>query len=109
MALQMVVVATLLFPSHGISPILAGLACSFLFKLSFNITLLRQACVDICHGIRILMYQIGQIAFVTNGGGRGGNPRWQQALQALCGRVINARRSHASIETSFHALTMLSL
>ncbi|XVE57659.1 hypothetical protein DITRI_Ditri04bG0107300 [Diplodiscus trichospermus] len=104
MALQMVVVATLLSPSHGISPILAGLGCSFLLKLSFNFSRLHQGCIDICHGIRFLMYQMGQIIATDSS-----NHRWQQALQILRGRAINVRRSPASVETSFHALTVLSL
>ncbi|XVF51737.1 hypothetical protein PTKIN_Ptkin04bG0209000 [Pterospermum kingtungense] len=93
MALEVVVVATLLSSAHGLSPILTGLACAFLVKFSFNVSLLHQGCIDIGHGIRLLVYQMSR--------------RWQQALQILCGRVITVRRS--PVETSFHALTMLSL
>ncbi|MFQ6671033.1 hypothetical protein Gotur_035707 [Gossypium turneri] len=103
MALQMVVLATLLSSSHGMSPILAGLACSFLFKLSLNFNLIHQGCIDLCHGIRLLMYQMGLIAAVSISRG------WQQTLHICYSRVMNARRSPAAVETSLHALTMLSL
>lgn len=103
MALQMVVLATLLSSSHGMSPILAGLACSFLFKLSLNFNLIHQGCIDLCHGIRLLMYQMGQIPAVSISRG------WQQTLHICFGRVMTARRSPAAVETSLHALNMLSL
>ncbi|WRX18855.1 hypothetical protein QQP08_011342 [Theobroma cacao] len=111
MALQMVVLATLLSPSHGVSPILVGLACSFLFKLSFNFSLLRQGCIDTCHGIRILMYHMGQIAFGIEPalGSSSSSRRWEQALQMIYERAINVRRSPTSVDTSFHAFTTLSL
>ncbi|XWS49737.1 hypothetical protein CRYUN_Cryun12cG0028500 [Craigia yunnanensis] len=101
---------TLLYSSHGIiSSILAGLACSFLLKISFTFSLLRQDCIDLCHVIRLLTYRMGQIAFGIESAAIGNySSRWQQALHIPCARVISVRRSPASVETSFHALTSLS-
>ncbi|GMJ00403.1 hypothetical protein HRI_003709500 [Hibiscus trionum] len=107
MALEMVVLATLLSPSHGMNPILAGLACSFLFKLSLNLDLVHQGCIDLWHGIGVLQYRIGHMGFGTEPGLSSG--RRQQTLQILYGRVMNVRRSPALVETCFDDLTMLSL
>ncbi|GMJ06124.1 hypothetical protein HRI_004281600 [Hibiscus trionum] len=92
MALQMVVLA-----SHGMNPILAGLAFSFLFKLSLNFDLLHQSCIDLWQGIEPGL------------SGTGGNRRWQQALQILYERIMNVRRSPPPVETGFDDLTMISL
>ncbi|KAK8479174.1 hypothetical protein V6N13_073432 [Hibiscus sabdariffa] len=109
MALQMVVLATLLSPSHGMNPILTGLACSFLFKLSLNFDLLHRGCMDLWRGVRFLPYQIGHVAFGIEPARNGNRRSWQQALQILYGRVMNVRRSPPSVETSFDDLTMISL
>ncbi|XVF13378.1 hypothetical protein REPUB_Repub08aG0203000 [Reevesia pubescens] len=115
MGLHLVALAKLHFLSSSsrFTPLLAGLICPFVLKVSFSLSIVRRVYIDVIDASRLFFFQLSQIAFQDDdqpAPGNGGD-RWQRILRLVCQRITHVRRSPAgqSDEDSFHTLTILSL
>lgn len=99
-------------PTHSFTPLIAGLICPFVLKLSFSSSIVRRAYIDVIDASRLFFFQLSQIAFQQDQPAPGnGGDRWERALRLVCQRITHVRRSPSgqSDDDSFHTLTMLSL
>ncbi|XVF52620.1 hypothetical protein PTKIN_Ptkin05aG0032900 [Pterospermum kingtungense] len=115
MGLPIVAIAKLHLLSHchkSFTPLLAGLICPFLLKLSFGFGVPRGVYTDVVEASRLFFFQLNQIAFdADHQPAPGRRHRWQRALRLVCQRITHVRRSPAEQldDESFHTLSMLSL
>ncbi|KAK8658199.1 hypothetical protein V6N13_036411 [Hibiscus sabdariffa] len=117
MGLHVVAVAMaklhLLSPSHSFTtPLVAGLICPFVLKVSFRLSFLRRVYIDAFDASRLFIFQLSQIALGADQPAPGnGGRRWQRALRLVCQRIAQVRRPTVaeSEEDSFHTFSMLSL
>ncbi|XVF10832.1 hypothetical protein REPUB_Repub07fG0217300 [Reevesia pubescens] len=112
MGLHLVALAKLFSPTQSLfTPLVAGLICPFLLKLSFSLRIVRRVYIDVIYASRLFFFQLSQIAFEADQPAPGNGNRWQRALRLVCQMIAYVRRYPAaqSDEDSFHTLTMLSL
>ncbi|KAL6280036.1 hypothetical protein ACE6H2_016917 [Prunus campanulata] len=105
--------------SHStlITPLLTGLICPFVLKLSFSFSLVHQTYYDLIHPSRLFFFQLNQIAAADNFDDdlqqqQPAATRFlQRALRLLQLAVAHQRNSQTSEldEQSIHDLSMVAL
>ncbi|KAI5328369.1 PREDICTED: MANES_02G039300 [Prunus dulcis] len=105
--------------SHStlITPLLTGLICPFVLKLSFSFSLVHQTYSDLIHQSRLFFFQLNEIAAADNFDDDLQQQRpaatrsLQRALRLLQQAVTHQRNSQASEldEHSIHDLSMVAL
>ncbi|KAI5655707.1 hypothetical protein M9H77_32894 [Catharanthus roseus] len=96
-----------------ITPMITTLLWPFLLKLFFSFRPLHEALLDITYGLRLFLFQMGQIAFGSDPSAAAahGGMRWERALRLVYERLIRTRhpRFSESEEESLRALSVLAL
>lgn len=104
--------------SHStlMTPLLTGLICPFVLKLSFSFGLVHQTYSDLIHQSRLFFFQLNEIAAADNFDDdlqqqQPAATRLQRALRLLQQAVTHQRNSQASEldEQSIHDLSMVAL
>lgn len=110
----------------SLTPFLTSLLWPFMLKVFFSFRPLREALYDTAYGVRLFIFQMGQIAFgpeqITSPGtaapgtGTGiptqqGMMRWERALRLVYERLTRSRHPQfaESDEESLRALSVLAL
>lgn len=97
-----------------ITPMITTLLWPFLLKLFFSFRPLHEALLDITYGLRLFLFQMGQIAFGSDPPAAAtahGGMRWERAFRLVNERLIRTRhpRFSESEEESLRALSVLAL
>lgn len=93
----------------GVTPVVGVLLWPFVLKFSFSLWPINDGCINMMHGLRLFLFQMGRIAVDSNRATvAGGGGRWPRALRLVCQRIANAHRTQFGDDSLIH-VSMLAL